>query len=99
MSAYFIVSTHLDDRDRSGYDEYIDRVRPIVERLGGEYLVRTNEVTAWSERWKPDRVIVIRFDSREALERCFSSPEYTAIKGLREGSVDARAIIVEGTPD
>lgn len=98
MSAYFIVSTYIDSADRSDYDEYIDRVRPIVEQHGGQYLVRTNDVTAWSAQWNPDRVIVIRFESREALERCFSSPEYRAIKGLREGSVDARAIIVEGPP-
>lgn len=96
MSAYFIVSVTIDHSDREAYDEYILKVKPIVEQFGGEYLVRTNKVDAWSDKWSPDRVIVIRFDDRATLDRCFGSQEYRAIKGLREGSVDARAIIVDG---
>ena len=89
MNYYFIVTVSLSS--------YIREVKPIVEKHGGEYLVRTNEVIPLSSGWKPDRVIVIRFPSRESLERCFSSEEYRQIKSLREDSVDSHAIIVKGT--
>ena len=97
MNYYFIVTVSLSSDADTTYDSYIREVKPIVEKHGGEYLVRTNEVIPLSSGWKPDRVIVIRFPSRESLERCFSSEEDRQIKSLREDSVDSHAIIVKGT--
>lgn len=97
MSYYFIVTVSSTSGADTPYDSYIRKVKPIVERHGGEYLVRTNEVIPLSAAWKPDRVIVIRFPSRENLERCFASEEYRQIKSLREDTVDSHAIIVKGT--
>ena len=45
MSAYFIVMISMDEAvDRAPYDSYIALVKPIVERFGGEYLVRTEVI-------------------------------------------------------
>lgn len=44
----------------------------------------------------PDRCIVIKFPSYEAIDKCFSSEEYRIIMGKRINNVDGRAIIVEG---
>lgn len=97
MSCYFMIDTYISpDGNRGEYDEYIDEVRPIVEHYGGEYLVRTEEIESLSQRRTPQRVILIRFPSRERLDACFASPEYRAIMMKRVNSVDARAIIVEG---
>ncbi len=97
MKSYFIVSVQIQDqRLRPLYDEYIACVRPVVERYGGSYLVRTEKICALSEAWSPDRVIVIEFPDRQALDSCFASEEYRAIAGLRMQSVKADAIIVEG---
>lgn len=97
MSYYFIVTVSLTGKAHTPYDSYVREVKPIVEKHGGEYLVRTNEIIPLTDGWKPDRVIVIRFPSRESLERCFASDEYRQIKSLREDSVDSHAIIVKGT--
>ncbi|MGN0153833.1 MAG: DUF1330 domain-containing protein [Lachnospiraceae bacterium] len=92
---YFIATIYKGrDTDVTEYEEYIERVKPIVERFGGRYLARTDNVTVLSEKWKPDRVILIEWDSREQLERCFSSEEYKAICSKRENSVDSMAIII-----
>lgn len=99
MSCYLIVTVSLSSDADTPYDSYIREVKPIVEKYGGEYLVRTNEVIPLSDDWKPDRVIVIRFPSRESLERCFASEEYRQIKSLREDSVDSHAIVVKGTDE
>lgn len=92
---YFIATIYREgDTDITEYEEYIERVKPIVERFGGRYLARTDSVIALSEKWKPDRVILIEWDSREQLERCFSSEEYKAICSKRENFVDSRVIII-----
>ena len=44
MPCYFIVDTYIDAKKGRGlYDEYIRKVKPIVESFGGEYLVRTEK--------------------------------------------------------
>lgn len=71
-------------------------MKPIVERFGGRYLVRTENLRSLSPERAPDRAIVIRFDSRERLDACFACGAYQAIMPKRTGSVDSRAMIAEG---
>lgn len=97
MGAYFIVKVKINKPEsRLLYDEYIAKVKPIVESFGGEYLVRTENITSLSNDERPDRIIIIRFENRKQLDICFSSKEYCEIKNLRIDSVDANALIVEG---
>ena len=97
MAYYFMIDTYIpEDGNREEYDDYIEKVKPIVEKHGGEYLVRTEKIQYLSEKRKPQRVILIRFATKEALDACFASEEYRAIMMKRVNSVDARAIIVEG---
>ena len=96
MDCFFIIDVYIDEnKGRGSYDDYIGKVQPIVENYGGEYLVRTENVTALSPLRKPDRVIIIRFPSREKLDDCFASDEYRRIMHERADSVDARAVIAE----
>ena len=97
MSAYFIVTIHLEEtRDRSPYDAYIEQVRPVVEGFGGEYLVRTEAITPFAGDWHPDRLIIIKFPNRETLAACFSSEAYRSIMSLRTETVKTKALIAEG---
>ena len=97
MAYYFFVDTYIpEDGNREEYDFYIEKVKPIVESYGGEYLVRTEKIKSLSDKRTPQRVILIRFPSKEKLEACFASTEYQAIMMNRINSVDARAIIAEG---
>ena len=96
MACFFIIDVYIDESKwRGSYDDYIGNVKPIVESYGGEYLTRTENVTALSPFRKPDRVIIIRFPSREKLDACFASDEYRRIMHDRVDNVDARAVIVE----
>jgi uncharacterized protein (DUF1330 family) len=96
MAAFFILNIEIpDNSERSSYDEYIAKVKPIVESYGGKYIIRSENITAFAGTQKPDRIIVIRFDSRQQLDKCFASAEYAAVKGLRENSVKTGAFIVE----
>lgn len=97
MACYFFIDTYIPENgSRADYDFYIEKVKPIVESYGGQYLVRTERLESLSDRRAPQRVILIRFPSRERLDACFASPSYQAIMMKRAGSVDARAIIAEG---
>jgi uncharacterized protein (DUF1330 family) len=96
MACFFIIDVYIDiSKGRGSYDDYIEKVRPIVEKYGGVYIARTENVTSLSPLRKPDRVIIIRFPSREKLDACFASDEYRRIMHDRVDNVDARAVIVE----
>lgn len=95
MSYYFIVDNYRIGNQEE-YEEYIMKVKPIVEEYGGIYLVRTDKVTSMNEARKPDRSIVIQFPDKKMIEQCFSSNEYKKIMNKRIKNVDSRAIIVPG---
>ncbi|WP_395546533.1 MULTISPECIES: DUF1330 domain-containing protein [unclassified Lacrimispora] len=96
MSVYFIVNTKISDLSkRKQYDEYIVKVKPIAESFGGRYIVRSEQITALSDSWKPDRVIVIEFASKTQILAWLSSPQYKEVSSLRVNSVESEAIIIE----
>jgi uncharacterized protein (DUF1330 family) len=96
VSAYFIVNTKISDLSkRKQYDEYIVKVKPIAESFGGRYIVRSEQITALSDSWKPDRVIVIEFASKTQILAWLSSPQYKEVSSLRVNSVESEAIIIE----
>ena len=96
MSCYFLVDTYIDqEKGRGLYDEYIRKVKPIVESFGGEYLIRTEKICSLHSKRNPQRVILIRFPSREAVDECFASEAYRKIMHERIDSVDASGIIAE----
>ena len=62
MSCYFLIDTYIDEKNGRGlYDDYIRKVKQIVESFGGEYLLRTESITSLNPSRNPQRVIVIRF--------------------------------------
>ncbi|PLX99551.1 MAG: DUF1330 domain-containing protein [Desulfuromonas sp.] len=93
MSIYMIIDSRVKDQDT--YQEYIDRVAPIIVTFGGRYHVRGGKIRALGS-WNPERIIVLEFPSEERLTECLTSPEYAEIAPLRLAGADAQAIIVEG---
>ena len=88
MACYFCVDVYFNkDNERNEYDEYIAMVKPIVEAYG-------ENVMALSETRTPNRVILIRFPNKEALDKCFGSKEYISIMHKRTSTVDARAVVI-----
>lgn len=68
MPAYFIVNTQITDISKLiQYEEYITKVKPFVESCGGKYIVRSEQITPLSDSWKPDRIIIIQFTSKEQI--------------------------------
>jgi uncharacterized protein (DUF1330 family) len=46
MSVFFIISIQIDlENERNPYDEYIELVKPIVEKYSGKYIVRSEKIT------------------------------------------------------
>lgn len=96
-SAPAYVLVELDIKDEAGFAEYGAQAPATITQHGGAVIV--NAVAETIEGAPPEgRVIVIRFDSAAAAKGWLESPEYTAIKGIRQATASTRQLVVEGLP-
>jgi uncharacterized protein (DUF1330 family) len=96
MSVHVIIEVKVNDKEM--YGEYVKRVMPIVMRFGGRYVVRGGRITPLFGEWKPERMVVLEFETREQVHKWLDSPEYAAVKHLRENAAYTRAVIIESGP-
>lgn len=94
MSAYMIVD--LDIRDPTTFQEYREKVPAFVAKYGGEYLARGGEHEIIEGDWKPHRLVIFRFPSRQAIRDMFADPDYKKIAEIRWKSARTIAVAVDG---
>jgi uncharacterized protein (DUF1330 family) len=90
---YWIV--HVDVTKPEGFKVYAGALDAPFGQFAGRYLVRggTQEVPEGKAR---ARTVVLEFPSYAAAHDCYYSPEYQAVKKLRDGNAEVDLIIVEG---
>jgi uncharacterized protein (DUF1330 family) len=93
MSLFFVISTS-EIVDQQRYEKYVELAGPIIESYGGEYLLQSDKIIA-AKDWQAQKIVIIKFDSKEQMDRCFASDEYREIIPLREGSIISRFVMVE----
>ncbi len=93
MAAFFLADIEVLDEDL--YQEYVRQAASVISAYGGKYVIRSSEVAPFSGDWRPDRILVVRFPDRAALDACFGSPDYQTIRHLREQSTRSRAVVIE----
>ena len=71
MSAYLLANITVNNPEN--YKEYVEKVKSIVEKFDGEYLVRGGEMSVIEGDWPHKRNIVIKFPSREKAMEWYNS--------------------------
>ena len=94
MSGFAIFN--IDIKRPTEYKEYVEKVKPIAERYGGEYIVRGGESTIVEGSWAYPRTVVIKFPSYEKALEWYNSEEYKPIKQIRLDNSVANGIIIKG---
>ena len=95
MSVYLMTEAVVHDVE--AYAQYKEQAPQYVARHGGEYCCRGGEVDVLVGDWDPDRIVMLKFPSREALDALGSDPDYKPWKELRESLTTIKTqIILEG---
>ena len=94
MSGYVIANINV--KNSEAYKEYVVKVKPTVEKFGGEYLVRNGEFKVIDGEWKHPRTVVIKFPTYEKALEWYNSEEYKPIKPIRLANSVANGIIIKG---
>ena len=81
--------------DPTKYAKYVGRDTPIIEGLGGKFIVRggASEIT---EGKAHKRQVVVEFESFEAAKRAYESDQYQKVAQIRYASAESTFILVEG---
>jgi len=84
---YYCVA-ELEITDQGWVSDYVQNVTKLVERHGGRYLARTNNVERLEgERPLPQIFLIIEWPSRETALSFYNSEEYRPyLKGRAEGA-------------
>lgn len=88
--------THVTVTDEDEYAKYAKLAGPAIAKHGGTFIARGARHVQIEGRDRP-RNVVIRFDSIEAAQACYDSPEYQEALAFAKGSSERELVIVETT--
>ncbi|MGH2792909.1 MAG: DUF1330 domain-containing protein [Actinomycetota bacterium] len=94
MAAYVIVNVTVHDAE--AYKEYVRLAPPTIAAYGGRYLARAGNTEILEGDWKPNRLVILEFDSAERVKAWLDSPEYSAVKHLRHNNATSDMVVIEG---
>ena len=94
MSGFAIFNIEVKKPEE--YKEYVEKVKPIAEKFGGEYIVRGGETKVLEGTWTYPRTVVIKFPSYEKALECHNSKEYQAGWDLAKNTTERHMQVIEG---
>ena len=92
---YLVVDVKIDDAE--AYGKYKEKVKPLIESYGGEYLSRGGEINVLeNELWEPTRMVLVKFPDKESAINWYNCEEYQALKKIRIDNATSTSLIIEG---
>ncbi len=95
MSAGYVIA-QLKVTNPENYKEYVNKVTEVVQKFGGEFLVRNGEYQCVEGETKFPRIVVIKFPSYEKALEWYNSDEYKPVKQIRLNNSEGSNIIIKG---
>lgn len=89
---------HFTVNDRAGYRVYEKGFFPILKAHGGRFVTYDDAVTVLEGERAEGRTVVIQFESAEALDTWWTSPEYIELAAHRTASTTTHSIVVVHAP-
>lgn len=94
MAAYLIGQIEIHDQEE--YGKYTDGILPQFEQFNIEVLVADDNAELIEGEWKTCRTVVLKFESKDELNRWYNSPEYQGIIQHRIKATTSNIISAEG---
>lgn len=93
-AAYIVAEVTITNEDQMKlYREWSTRA---MQEYGAEVLVRGGRVEPLEGDWKPQRVVVLKFNDMATAQAYYHSETYTHARQVREGAGSIRMFAVEG---
>lgn len=93
MAAYIIFTE--DVHDPEALQAYAAKAVPSVLQYGGVPRIASNATEVVEGEWHGQQTVMIEFESVEAAQTWYNSPEYQAVIGERHAAASSNAAIFE----
>jgi uncharacterized protein (DUF1330 family) len=94
MSIYLVAEITVHDPDQ--YQEYARQVPAFIEKYSGTYCIRGGEVISQEGDWQPQRLIVIKFPSKQHATAFLEDPGYQPVAEIRHRAATTKMVLAEG---
>jgi uncharacterized protein (DUF1330 family) len=94
MTAYLIFDEDVTDPE--GFEEYIQRAGPVLQRYGGKVLGAGGPTETLEGAWHPNELAILEFASVEQAMSWYHSAEYAPVKDIRLKTALTRLVLVRG---
>ena len=91
---YILARIQVTDWNR--YGEYVKHTPRVIAQFGGRFIVRGGDTTVLEGADDGVRFVIIEFPSLDLAKAFYASPEYAAVKALRDGAGTGTFVAVEG---
>ena len=92
--AYIVATVTVSDPER--FRAYQALARPCVEAYDGWFMASSEAVVPLEGGWRPQRLVLVGFDSLARCREFYDSPAYQAAIRARMGAARLDIIAVEG---
>ena len=94
MAAYVLLDVEISDAQ--AFERYKQLVPASLAAYGGSYLARGGRTEVLEGSWRPNRVVILRFESIEHARKWLSSDEYRPAREIRQKAAKTSMIVTEG---
>lgn len=93
--AVYLMGIIEEIHDQAMFQQYVEQVGPVVAQYGGRYLFVAPRIEHIEGAIRPAVVAALEFDDDAARRRFWDSPEYDAVKGLRQRSTRSSVLFAD----
>ena len=87
----------VDIKNIEEYKKYMEKVKPMIESYGGEYLIRGGEIDSLETNlWELTRMVLVKFPNKKIAMEWYNSEEYKPYKNIRLDKATSNILMVEG---
>jgi uncharacterized protein (DUF1330 family) len=94
MKAYLVLDLMI--HDMGSFAEYVEKIPAVINRHAGKYTVQGQIPTVLEGDWKPERLVIIEFPSRDKAKEFLADPEAQTLFAIRHQSTTSRLLLVDG---
>ena len=93
---YGYVIAQITVTDPDAYPAYVAKVKPILDKFGGEFLVRGGRSVSYEGTAPGERTVVVRFPTYDKAMGWYHSDDYAEARAMRMAASTSVQTIVEG---
>lgn len=94
MNAYLVLDITI--HDIQSFSEYIEKIPAVIAKHSGSYMVQGQIPTVLEGDWKPERLVIIEFSSRENAKAFLNDAETQELFVIRHKVTTSKLLLVDG---